>query len=121
MKLNRKQLRRMINEAIGKEYTSSGTFSSAGSEARHAARRREESDWAMSGQDRRNSGQLEAGLKSALTELLTQNMAMGADEKMIERALESALVQVHAAVRGTEMIYDVEITKEDPRSNQNRR
>ena len=27
----------------GKEYTSSGTFSSAGSEARHAARRREES------------------------------------------------------------------------------
>ena len=73
-----------------------------------------EADWAMSSQDQLKSGQLEDSLESTLTELLTQNMAMGADEKMIERALESALVQAHAAVRGREMIYDVEISTEDP-------
>ena len=77
-----------------------------------------EADWAMSSQDQLRSGQLEAGFEAALTELLTQNMAMGADEKMIERALESALVQAHASVRGSEMIYDVEISMEDPRSDQ---
>ena len=64
MKLNKGYLKKMIKEALekvdwdnpsaswdandqdnrerGQEYTSSGTFSSAGSEARHAARRREE-------------------------------------------------------------------------------
>ena len=94
MKLTRKQLRKLILK---------------------------ETDWAMSSQDQLNSGQLEAGLKSALTELLTQNMAMGADEKMIERALESALVQAHASVRGSEMIFDVEISMEDPRSDQTNR
>ena len=94
MKLNRKQLRKLILE---------------------------EADWAMSSQDQLRSGQLEAGLEAVLTELLAQNIAMGADEKMIERALESALVQAHATVRGSEMIYDVEISMEDPRSDQTNR
>ena len=48
MKLTRRQLRKIINEALEQEYISTGTFSSAGSEAKHAARRREERE-AMSG------------------------------------------------------------------------
>ena len=87
MKLNRKQLRRLLLQ---------------------------EANFAMSSQDRLQSGQLEDKLEDDMSGLVSNAMALGADSKMIARVLENALAMAHMAVRGQEMDYQVEITAVHP-------